>query len=186
MMKVKKISTKPLCASFALTFKKPKDWEHVLKHLGKLEYFDFGVWAEEVGASGYRHIHFNAVFTVERRLNNKFFDEVLGLHPYLQRVERSPNDSRRLWQYYCKQSALQVISRSRDEVTLLEQIKSEVAVGLELGEGAHDLPLRIPRVSPRVRDLSPGRPDVIDSAVAQILADVRNETASKMIQSTKN
>ena len=123
---------KPMASGYALTVKvvKGKQPRKNCKALLKQPYVKYVVWCVEYGNTNYHHMHIHVEHKIKLHRSNRYYDEVLGAHPYLQRVGTSPMDKRRLWDYYMKEGDWDCLAINGEHQKRKEKIKKEVSSGV--------------------------------------------------------
>jgi len=128
---------KELHQGYALTVTSKRRLDDIVNDLLQGDLVEYVVWADEYGREGkYHHFHIHIQHLVRVRRGNKYWDNVLGAHPHIQRVGTSFMDKRRLWAYYMKEGdwgcAAQTPAKTKslkmyieDEVSLGEAIREE-------------------------------------------------------------
>lgn len=128
-------SKNPLSTGYALTVQVTKDPREVCAELLKGPYVDYVVWCVEYGKTKYHHMHINIHHKISVSRSNKYWDEVLGAHPYIQRVGNGTLDKRRLWRYYMKEGDWDCLTRNPEKTKAFrKRIKKEVSLGTEISK----------------------------------------------------
>ena len=97
------------------------------------DYVKYIVWCVEYGSTNYHHMHIHIEHKIKLHRKNRYYDEVLGAHPYIQRVGTSPLDKRRIWRYYMKEGDWHCLHRNNDKKQKLKNyIEKEVSLGEEI------------------------------------------------------
>lgn len=127
--------SKPLASGYALTVKVTKDPNEIVNQLLVQPYVKYVVWCIEYGDTNYHHMHIHVEHKTKLHRKNRYYDEILGAHPYIQRVGESPLDKRKLWTYYMKDGDWHCLHRnSAKSQKLKDKIKKEVTMGDEISQ----------------------------------------------------